>query len=266
MALLTDTADALRDIRLGWQRREGWWALSRQAIKISYRRTTLGPIWITLQHLAFVLGISLLYSQLLDVKSTEMLPLTALGISFWGLLTGSITNAASTFTQQSQAILSSTFPMSFYVFAFVSQQLLTFFHSSIVLIPFLFLFGTSPNPFCLITVPASIGIVMINGFSLGLWLGPLSTRYRDISAAIPTVLQLALFLTPVFWSPNLLQESNWIIQYNPLAWSIETFRSPVLGEPVQYGLWVRLTVITIANLLVGIAVLSRTRNKISYWI
>jgi lipopolysaccharide transport system permease protein len=68
MALLTETREALQDIQLGWQRREGWWALSRQSIKISYRRTTLGPIWITLQQLAFIIGIGLLYSHLFKVK------------------------------------------------------------------------------------------------------------------------------------------------------------------------------------------------------
>ena len=73
------------DIRDGWALRNSWWALSRQAIKISYRRTTLGPIWITLQQVAFVVGISLLYSQLFKVKSADMVPLVAFGIAFWGL-------------------------------------------------------------------------------------------------------------------------------------------------------------------------------------
>jgi ABC-2 type transport system permease protein len=266
MALLTDTREALQDIQLGWQRREGWWALSRQSIKISYRRTTLGPMWITIQQLAFIVGIGLLYSQLFKVESLDMVPLVAFGISLWGLLTSLITGASSNFIQQSQAISSSTLPISFYVFSTVSQQLLTFLHSAVVLIPFAFLFGTSPRIICMLTVPLSITFAVLNGFSLGLWLGPLSARYRDISASIPIVIQLAMFLSPVFWSPSLLGGRDWIINYNPIAWMIETFRSPILGGPIQLELWIKLAVFTIVNLIVGVNVLSRVRNKISYWI
>ena len=266
MAFLTETAGALRDIHLGWQRREGWWALSRQAIKISYRRTTLGPLWITIQQLAFIIGIGLLYSQLFKVKSLDLVPVVAFGISFWGLLTRFITGASSNFIQQSQAITSSTLPISFYVFSTVSQQLLTYLHSAVVLIPFAFVFGTSPRVICLITIPLAITFAAINGFALGLWLGPLSARYRDISASIPIILQLGMFLSPIFWSPFLLGGRDWIIHYNPIAWMIETFRSPILGGPIQVELWIKLAIITIANLILGVTVLSRVRNKISYWI
>jgi ABC-type polysaccharide/polyol phosphate export permease len=266
MALLTEISEALRDIRLGWQRREGWWALSRQAIKISYRRTTLGPIWITIQQIAFITGISLLYSQLFKVRSADLVPLVAFGISFWGLLTSCITGASSNFIQQSQAITSSTLPISFYVFSIVTQQILTFFHSAVVLIPFAFVFGNSPRIICAVTVPLSIAFAALNGFSIGLWLGPLSTRYRDISVSIPIFIQLAMFLSPIFWPPSLLGNQDWIINFNPFAWMIETFRSPILGGPVQISLWVRLSVFTASNLIVGSVVLGRVRNKISYWI
>lgn len=266
MTYRTESELALQDIKLGWQRREGWWALSRQTIKISYRRTTLGPIWITIQQLAFILGIGLLYSQLFKVKSGDLVPLVAFGISFWGLLTSCIIGASSNFIQQSQAITSSTLPISFYVFSTVSQQLLTFLHSAVVLLPFAFIFGTSPRLICLITIPLAITFATINGFALGLWLGPLSARYRDISASIPIILQLAMFLSPIFWAPSLLADRDWIVNYNPIAWMIETFRSPILGGPIQLELWIKLAIFTIANLVLGVRVLGRVRDKISYWI
>jgi ABC-type polysaccharide/polyol phosphate export permease len=266
MAFLTETREALQDIKLGWQRREGWLALSRQSIKISYRRTTLGPIWITIQQIAFIVGISLLYSQLFKVKSADMVPLVAFGICFWGLLTSCITGASSNLIRQSQAITSSTLPISFYVFSTVSQQLLTFLHSAVVLVPFAFLFGTSPRSICIITVPLSIVFAALNSFSLGLWLGPLSARYRDVSVSIPIFLQLAMFLSPIFWSPSQLDNRDWIVNYNPIAWMVETFRSPILGGPVQFELWIQLIVFSVANLLIGVTVLGRVRSKISYWI
>jgi ABC-2 type transport system permease protein len=266
MALLNQFVEALRDIRTGWQRREGWWTLSQQAIKNSYRRTALGPIWITIQQIAFITGIGLLYSQLLKVKSADFIPLVTYGISFWGLLTSLIFGGSSVLIQHSQAIKSSTLPVSFYVFSTISQQFLNFLHSAVALVPFALILGTPPRTICVITVPLSIIFALANGFSIGLWLGPLCARFRDVSASIPILIQLVLFLSPVFWSTSLLGDRDWIIHYNPIAWMIETFRSPILGGSVHLDLWLRLAPFTIVNLALGIAVIGQVRDKISYWI
>ena len=257
---------ALSDIRAGWALRSSWWALSRQSITVSYRRTTLGPLWITIQQIAFVVGISLLYSQLFKVKSSDLVPLVAIGITFWGFLTSCITGAANNFIGQSQSIKSSTLPISFYVFSSVAQHFLIFLHSAIVLIPLVFVIDTTPRLICLVTVPLAIFCALLNGFSLGLWLGPLSARYRDISASIPIIIQLGMFLSPIFWSPTLLSGRAWIVDYNPIAWMIETFRSPILGGDMRIDLWVRLAILTCVNLALGVVVLHRVRDKITYWI
>jgi len=256
----------LSDIRAGWALRNSWWSLSRQTIKISYRRTTLGPFWICLQQIAFVVGISLLYSQLFKVRSSDMVPLVAFGITFWGLLTSYVTGAASNFILQSQSIKSSTLPITFYIFSSVSQNFLIFLHSAVVLIPLAFVIDTTPRIVCLITVPLAITFAVLNGFSIALWLGPLSARYRDVSAAIPIIIQIAMFLSPIFWSPTLLGGRAWIVDYNPIAWMIETFRSPILGGDMRIDLWVRLAVLTCVNLALGVIVLHRVRDKITYWI
>ena len=266
MAHLIEFARALHDIRLGWKHREGWWALAKQSIKMSYRRTTIGPIWITIQQIALIAGISILYSQLFKVKSADLIPLVAVGICFWGFLTSCITASSAIFTQQSQAVASSTLPISFYAFLTISQQSLIFLHSAIVLFPFVVIFGISPRLECLISVPLAIGIAIINGFALGLWLGPISARYRDIPALLPILIQFALFLSPVFWSPKLLGDRVWIINYNPIAWMIETFRSPILGGPIEINLWIRLIIFTFINSIIGVTVLGRVRDKIAYWI
>ena len=195
-----------------------------------------------------------------------MVPLVAFGSTFWGLLTSYVTGAASNFIQQSQSIKSSTLPISFYIFSSVSQNFLIFLHSAVVLIPLAFVIDTTPRIICLITVPLAITFAVVNGFSLALWLGPLSARYRDVSAAIPIIIQIAMFLSPIFWSPTLLGGRAWIADYNPIAWMIETFRSPILGGDIRLDLWLRLAILTCGNFALGVVVMHRVRDKISYWI
>ena len=262
----TNAFDAMSDVRAGWALRSSWWFLSRQAIKISYRRTVLGPIWLSIQQLVFVAGISIVYSQLFKVETNKIMPLAAFGFAIWSLLTSCITGAATSFIQNSQSIKTSTVPMSFYLFSSVSQYFLTFLHSAVVLVPLAFIVGTTPRLFSLITIPVALGFVILNGFFLGLWLGPLSARYRDIPVSIPIIMQLVMFLSPIFWSPALLGDRDWIINYNPLAWMIETFRSPILGGEIRLDLWVRLAILTLCNLVLGITTLQRVKDKISYWV
>jgi ABC-type polysaccharide/polyol phosphate export permease len=157
-------------------------------------------------------------------------------------------------------------PISFYIFSSVSQNFLIFLHSAVVLIPLAFVIDTTPRIICLITVPLAITFAVVNGFSLALWLGPLSARYRDVSAAIPIIIQIAMFLSPIFWSPTLLGGRAWIADYNPIAWMIETFRSPILGGDIRLDLWLRLAILTCGNFALGVVVMHRVRDKISYWI
>ena len=263
---LPSTFNAISDIRAGWALRKSWWFLSRQAIRISYRRTVLGPIWISIQQLVFVAGISVLYSQLFKVDTKEIVPLAAFGFAIWSLITNCITGASSSFIQSSQSIKSSTVPMTFYLFSLVSQYFLTFLHSAVVLVPLAFMVGTTPRLASLITVPVALGFAVLNGFSLSLWLGPLSARFRDIPVSIPIIMQLVMFLSPIFWSPALLGDRDWIIDYNPLAWMIETFRSPIIGGDIRLDLWVRMAILTLCNLVLGITTLQRVKDKISYWV
>jgi ABC-type polysaccharide/polyol phosphate export permease len=74
-----------------------------------------------------------------------------------------------------------------------------------------------------------------------------------------------MFFSPVFWPVDLVGYQSWIIDLNPFAWMIETFRSPILTGSIQINLWIRLLMLTLLNLIVGVIALSRARTKIAYW-
>ena len=265
MAFLTKENKALRDIARGWSMRKDWFELAIHSIYISYRRTVIGPFWICLQQIAFISGISLLYSQLFKMNSSEIVPLAAFGFSFWNLTTNLISSSSVVFIQHSQSIKSSTLPFSFYIFSSVSQQFLIFLHSALVLIPVSIFNDENPRIICLISVPITVAIALVNGFSLGLWLGPMSTRFRDVSATIPIIIQIAIFLSPIFWSASLLTGREWIVDYNPIAWMIETFRSPLMGRAIRIDFLIKIVVFTCCNFALGFVVMNKVRNKISYW-
>lgn len=245
--------------------RKGWMVLSNQSLGVSYRRTTLGPFWISLQQLIFVLGLTIIYGQLFDVDTTSFLPVVAIGVTYWSLLSGLISSSANIYISGSSHLKSSNLPATFYVFQSVYSTLITFLHSAVVLLFFPFFFHFTPTAFSLISTPFILLITLVNGVFGAMWMGALSARFRDVRTLLPSVLQLSFFLSPVFWSANQLSDRQWLVQLNPFAWMIESLRSPLLGQESHREFWTGIIAITIINVVVGTIAYDKTRFKLAYW-
>ena len=195
MAGLREAAD---DLARGWGRRELWSALALQDIRSRYRRSVLGPFWISVQMLAFVLGVGFLYSALFAIPSKSFIPFVALGYLMWSFLSGALLEGSRAFVSMSHFIRSSTPPLTTYAYRSTAVQGMVFAHSAAVVLVMLVVLRVAPVPSALWAVPTVVALAFLNGFLAVLWLGPLAARYRDITPLLTTVLQLLLFLTPIF--------------------------------------------------------------------
>jgi ABC-2 type transport system permease protein len=256
----------LDDVREGWTMRSGWIVLSNQSLGVSYRRTTLGPFWITLQQLIFVFGLSLIYGQLFDVDVQTFLPVVAVGVTFWSLISGLLMSSVNVYINGSSHLKSSNLPPTFFIFQSVFSALITFAHSALVLLLLPFLFHFTPTPFSLISTPFILFITLINGVLGSMWLSALSARFRDIRTFIPSVLQISFFLSPVFWSADQITERQWIVNLNPFAWLIESLRSPLIGQESHVEYWLGLIGITLINVVLALVVYGKTRHRLAYWV
>jgi ABC-type polysaccharide/polyol phosphate export permease len=252
------------DIRRGLSMWKGWISLARQDVASSYRRTALGPFWISLQQVAFVAGIGVLYSQLLKVDGRDHIPLVAYGISIWGLFTRMVQSSSGVFIDGGGSIRSSNLPRSFFVFHFVARDFMIFLNSVLVLALIPLLYRRTPHPSALIAVPIGIVCILSLGVGFGLWLGPLSVRYRDVNVGVGSLLQIALFLTPIFWNPKTLGESHWAVKFNPLGWIVNLIREPLLGQMIDVRTLVLVFLFTVVNLTVGFVTFAKRRLGISY--
>lgn len=230
----------------------------------SYRRTLVGPFWISVQQMAFVLGIGVLYSRLFKVDSREHIPLVAYGILVWGFYSRLITSAGGVYVDGASSVRSSTLPISFYIFHSVAREFIIFLHCAVVIAFVPLIYGRAPSVSAVVFVPFGIVLLLVNGVALGLWLGPMSARFRDIQIGLGAFLQLMLFVTPIFWDASRLGHHHWAIVCNPFAWAIISIRDPLLGSGVDASLVISFVVFTIANLVVGTVVFARSRLWISY--
>lgn len=257
---------AVRDLRLGWSLKSSWSSLSNQTIRTSYRRTVLGPFWITFHQICFVLGLSLIYSQIFGLDISDYIPVASFGFAMWTLISHLFLGASNSFIQHTSAIRSSTLPYSFYLFQSLFTDLLTFTHSVLALLLIPVFFSHAFSVVGALTSFLVLLLTILNGLFMGLWLGPLCSRFRDVKALVPTALQVMLFISPVFWTSDQIPDRQWLVKWNPLAWFLESFRSPLIGTIIHTEYLNYVILMTVVHAGLGFFVFSKCLPRLSYWV
>jgi lipopolysaccharide transport system permease protein len=256
---------AWADIFNGLKEWRLWLLLSWQDIKLRYRRSTLGPFWITISMAISVYSMGLLYGSLFKSNLTEYYPFLATGILSWGLISSLLLEGSNIFVEAEVFIKQMKQPYSVFVFRTIAKSLISFFHHLFVLVPILLL-NKRGSIFLLFTL-VSLAVIWLNGVIFGFILAISGTRFRDTAQLVANVVQIAFFLSPIIWSPSILPEKyHYIIQFNPFAQFIELLRNPLLGSlPSHYTLLFTLCISFIGGIL-AFWLFAQYRARIAYWL
>lgn len=256
---LDDILDGLKSWRI-------WLLLAWHEVKLRYRRSTLGPFWITISMAITIYTMGILYGHLFKIDLTVYYPFLATGILGWNLISLIINDATMTFVNSDQFIKQMKQPYSFFIFQSVTRNFIIFFHNILVLVPLVLFFHLKINADTLFIL-ISLLILWINAVSYSTILALLGTRFRDIPILVASLIQVVFFLTPIMWSPTILPlRYHYIIDLNPFAQFMELFRNPLLGTmPSNYALITTLG-LTILGVFLAFIIFSRYRARIAYWL
>ena len=155
-----------------------WWGLSWQAIRSQYRRTYLGPWWITVQQVIFVAGLSLLFGILMGQDLKTFIPYVAIGFIAFNWMTAMLGGGATCITLNSPSIKTSTGPLSTYALSNFASATIQFAHNAVVIVFVVVVFQGYVS-WTIVVLPLALIVVAVNGIAIGLWLGPVVARYRD---------------------------------------------------------------------------------------
>ena len=257
---------AVADIVAGFRGYRSWRYLAVESLKNQYRRTVLGPWWLTVQTALYIVGLALIFGQLLGAGLRSFVPYVALGFVTFVLLQGLTVSASQVFVASPGRLKSIRQPMTSIVLHDAAVVFIQFGHNLVIFAVFFATGQMQAKPQALLALPV-IACIAINGVALGLWLGPLVARFRDVGPAVLSVLQVMIFFTPVFYKRSALHgaQAN-LVAWNPFTYLIDAFRLPLLGVRLHPGDFVGAGVVTVVNLALGLWVFSRYRSRVPYWV
>src|SRR3954454_9692394 len=247
---------AMQDIVQGLRAYELWTTIGWHDIRQRYRRSVVGPFWITISMAAMIVGLSYLYSGLFDQKFFEYITYVALGIITFTLISTLINESADVFISSQRIILQTKVAFSVYVYRMIWRNLLFFAHNFIIYC-LLVLFGfVSINATALLAV-FGLAFIAFNGVWIALVLGPLSARFRDVPPIMASLTQLAFFLTPVFWRPEQMLGRQVLVLLNPFYYMLEMVRKPLMGQVPSLEMWLVSIAMCVVGAIVGVVFFAR---------
>jgi len=258
-------AIAVDDLVEGLKRWELWSTLGWNDIRQRYRRSFIGPFWITLSMGMMVAGLAYLYAGLFGQNIQTYLPYVATGIIIFGLIQTMFNDGANVFISASSHILQLKAPLSVYIYQMVWRNLLTFFHN-ITIYVVVVLFTEVHLGWNLVLAALGMLLVMLSGVSIAMMLGTLSARFRDVPPIVASLLQVAFFMTPVFWLPNAIPGRQSFIDLNPFYYLLEIVRMPLLGQTPPLSAWLVTIGLNVVGFVVGLLFFARYRERVAYWV
>jgi ABC-2 type transport system permease protein/lipopolysaccharide transport system permease protein len=260
----SEVKKAWNDIVRGWQRRQLWGTIGFHDVRKKYRRSVIGPFWITISMGVMVAALGLLYGSIFKQDLSEYLPYLSSGFVVWGLISGLILDGTRTFIDAEPMIRQITAPVSVYVYRTVWSNLITFAHNIWIFLAVAVWFGIYPGAAVLLVIPA-LGLLLVNGMWVGLLLGLFGVRFRDVPLIVGSVVQVMFFITPIIWKPEMLPGRALILDLNPFYHFVEIVRGPLLGQPPSLENWVFALLVTLAGWLVAMFFYAAYRWRIPYW-
>lgn len=265
---------AFKDLSDGFSQRELWLSLGWQDIKQRYRRSVLGPFWITIATGVQAAAMGILYSALLDIPLDEFLPYVTVGLIVWQLISASILEGSEVFVANEGLIKQLPSALSVHVYRLVWRQILLLAHNMLIYVVMLVAFGVwwdlTWTSFA--AIPALV-LLMLNALWGSIVFGIFSTRYRDIAPILGSFVLLAFVLTPIMWTTKALEQQGGqaaervkLAELNPLFHYLDIIRAPLIGEEQEAYHWYIVLAFTVLGWTLALLAMRKYRARVPYWV
>src|SRR5262245_11790404 len=260
------TQAAIADIAGGARAWRFWTMLGWNDIKQRYRRTLIGPFWITISMSIMILALGVIYAAIFNATLSTYLLYLAAGMVVWFFVSSTILEGTSAFVASEGIIKQSPIPLTIYIYRVIWRNIIILLHNSVVVAV---MYPLMPSFSALSVLALGVGLVIIvaNLFVMSLILALLSTRFRDLPPIVTSITQVLFYVTPVLYEPSQLPKRLQVIaHYNPFYHIIDVLRQPMIGalpDPESYAVGIGMFLI---GGLVAFLLFRRFRARVAYWL
>ena len=235
-------------------------------IKLRYRGSALGPLWLTLSSAAMVGSMGWIYSMLFHLVLRDYLPFLAVSLVLWQAGIGAVAgDACNSFLKAEQTIRSMRMPFTVQVLRTVVSNVIVLGHNVIVPLVVFAIFGVWPGLHALLSLPG-VALWLLDGAAACYMLGSICARFRDVPPIIGSLMQIAYYITPVIWKPSQLGTRGWWLPLNPFYPLLEVVRAPLLGQTPGLEIWGAALGYSVLFWIVAGALFMRARPRIAFWV
>jgi lipopolysaccharide transport system permease protein len=256
---------AIEDLQGGLARWRLAWALARGDITHRYRGSVLGPFWLTLSTAVMLTALGVLYAKLFRMDVQSYLPWLAVSLIVWATISQIVTDATTSLTGAEGVIRQMPLPYSVHAMRVVFRNAVIAAHNLPLIGGVFLIFGVVPGWGALWAIPGFL-LIAVAAFAASIFLGMVCARFRDIPPIVGSVMQIAFFVSPVIWKPEMVGHWEPWLPINPVFAIMETVRGPIMGTgagPVIWGLALAWTGALVAGAWVFFV---RFRGRIAFWV
>lgn len=257
---------AMDDLVAGVREWRIWYLLGLNEIRHRYRRSTLGPFWLTLSMGVQAAVMGLLFGFLFQHNMERFLPFLCISLVLWNFVAATVNDAAMSFIAASGLIMQVRRPLSIHVYQTVWRNFIILGHTIIIFFVVAIPAGIYPT-FAYGLALIGVALLVVNVAWVSLMAAILSARFRDVPMIVQNTFTVMFWLTPVLYLPSQLGgKMQYVVLLNPLAHILQVVRAPLLEGPPSTLNWL----VVIGTAVVGwsgtLLLFARTRSRVPYWL
>ncbi|NDL65648.1 ABC transporter permease [Acerihabitans arboris] len=233
--------------------------------KARYKRSMLGPLWLTLGAAIGVVGLGLVWSQLLNQEPGQLIPSLTVGLLLWQFISGCVTESTSVFVRQAQIIRNLQLPFCIHPIQLMARQSITLMHNLIVLVLVLLAYPQPVGWVTLLCLPG-LALVLVNLLWISVLLGLIGARFRDVEQIVQSLMPIVFFLTPVIYKAGHAGVNQAIIWMNPFTYFIALVREPIFGAIPGGFVYLVTGAMALLGWTVTLILFNRRAPRLAFWI
>lgn len=221
------------NIRELWQYRDLLWILVERNIRVIYKQTALGMVWVALQPLVAAIILAVIAGRVAKLPSDGAPHLLFIfcGLTAWNYFSQTAQRSSNSLVNNAQLVSKVYFPRMLIPLSHTFSTLVDFAVTLIMLFIFMAIYRVPPT-LRLLAIPGFLFLTAITATGVALWFSALSVKYRDCNYALPLFLQIWMWASAIIYPTSNIHSPRWqtLFALNPVVGFVEGFRWSVLGR------------------------------------